>query len=163
VGFFSGTFLPFLRASERPMAMACFRLFTVPPFPPLPLLRVPFLRRHTDRGDDDRADHAAGSYPGRYTIILARRSSAASFTWRPCLVPRLPSRTSPFWHSDLSAPKAFRTFVIRLTPIRRRPRDRRIASAPVIASTGEQAGKAVPEVVIQLPRLRHTKILGIAP
>src|SRR6478736_3288695 len=42
--FFFGTFLPFLRASERPMAMACLRLFTLPPFPPLPLLSVPFLR-----------------------------------------------------------------------------------------------------------------------
>src|ERR1700756_3308769 len=40
-----GTFLPFLRASERAMAIACLRLFTVPPLPPLPLLRVPFLRR----------------------------------------------------------------------------------------------------------------------
>src|ERR1700716_3193433 len=40
-----GTFLPFLRASERPMAIACLRLFTVPPLPPLPLFSVPFLRR----------------------------------------------------------------------------------------------------------------------
>jgi len=39
-----GTFLPFLRASERPMAIACLRLFTVPPLPPLPRLRVPRLR-----------------------------------------------------------------------------------------------------------------------
>src|SRR5215216_4940568 len=30
-----GTFLPFLRALDRPMAMACFRLFTFPPLPPL--------------------------------------------------------------------------------------------------------------------------------
>ena len=37
-----GTFLPFLRASERPMAIACFRLLT---FLPLrPLLSVPFFR-----------------------------------------------------------------------------------------------------------------------
>lgn len=27
------------------MAIACFRLFTFPPFPPLPLRNVPFLRR----------------------------------------------------------------------------------------------------------------------
>ena len=41
-----GTFAPFLRASERPIAIACFRLFTVPPFPPGPDLSVPrFLRR----------------------------------------------------------------------------------------------------------------------
>jgi hypothetical protein len=37
-----GTFAPFLRASERPIAIACFRLVTF--FPLLPLLRVPFLR-----------------------------------------------------------------------------------------------------------------------
>src|SRR5436190_22651123 len=40
-----GTFLPFLRASESPMAIACFLLFTVPPLPPLPRLSNPFLRR----------------------------------------------------------------------------------------------------------------------
>ena len=37
-----GTFAPFERASESPIAIACLRLFT---FRPLPLLRVPFLRR----------------------------------------------------------------------------------------------------------------------
>jgi hypothetical protein len=43
---FRGTFAPFLRASERPIAIACFLLFTVPPFPFLPERRVPaFLRR----------------------------------------------------------------------------------------------------------------------
>jgi len=40
--FFFGTFLPSLRASESPMAIACFRLFTV--FPLRPLLRVPSFR-----------------------------------------------------------------------------------------------------------------------
>jgi hypothetical protein len=40
--FFFGTFLPSLRASERPMAMACFRLLTFLPL--LPLFSVPFLR-----------------------------------------------------------------------------------------------------------------------
>src|SRR5688572_33329834 len=39
---FRGTFAPFLRASESPIAIACFRLFT---FRPLPDLSVPFLRR----------------------------------------------------------------------------------------------------------------------
>jgi hypothetical protein len=29
--FFLGTFAPFFRASERPIAIACRRLFTVPP------------------------------------------------------------------------------------------------------------------------------------
>jgi hypothetical protein len=44
--FFRGTFAPFARASESPIAIACLRLFTVPPFPPGPDLSVPrFLRR----------------------------------------------------------------------------------------------------------------------
>jgi hypothetical protein len=44
--FLEGTFCPFLRASESPMAIACFRLFTLPPLPPLPDFSVPlFLRR----------------------------------------------------------------------------------------------------------------------
>ena len=42
---FRGTFAPFSRASERPIAMACFRLLTRPPFPPLPERRVPFFLR----------------------------------------------------------------------------------------------------------------------
>src|ERR1700684_882935 len=42
---FFGTFFPFLRAFERPMAIACLRLFTFPPLPPRPLFAVPFLKR----------------------------------------------------------------------------------------------------------------------
>src|ERR1700721_3435288 len=44
--FFRGTLAPFFRASESPIAIACLRLLTVPPFPPLPQRRVPlfFLR-----------------------------------------------------------------------------------------------------------------------
>ena len=42
---FLGTFAPFSRASESPIAIACSRLFTVPPLPPRPRLSVPFLRR----------------------------------------------------------------------------------------------------------------------
>jgi hypothetical protein len=43
---FRGTLARLLRASERPMAIACFRLFTVPPLPPFPDFKVPrFLRR----------------------------------------------------------------------------------------------------------------------
>ena len=41
---FFGTFLPFLRASESPIAIACLRLLTLPPRPPLPRLSVPCLR-----------------------------------------------------------------------------------------------------------------------
>ena len=39
---FFGTFPPARRASERPMAIACFRLFTF--LPELPLLSVPLFR-----------------------------------------------------------------------------------------------------------------------
>jgi hypothetical protein len=44
--FLLGTFAPFLRASERPMAIACSRLLTLPPLPPRPDFKVPrfFLR-----------------------------------------------------------------------------------------------------------------------
>ena len=55
--FFFGTFLPSLRASDRPMAMACFRLLTFLPL--LPLFSVPFFFRrvitdtwHRIRGDE---------------------------------------------------------------------------------------------------------------
>jgi hypothetical protein len=40
--FLAGTFFPSFRASERPMAIACFRLFTF--LLDLPLFSVPFLR-----------------------------------------------------------------------------------------------------------------------
>jgi len=43
--FFGGTFAPFLRASDNPIAIACLRLFTVPPFPPRPDFNVPFFSR----------------------------------------------------------------------------------------------------------------------
>src|ERR1700722_5483940 len=45
LAFFSGTFAPFLRASERPIAMACLRLVTLPPLPPLPERSVPSFSR----------------------------------------------------------------------------------------------------------------------
>src|SRR5690349_4641219 len=40
-----GTFAPFSRASESPIAIACLRLVTLPPCPALPRFSVPFLRR----------------------------------------------------------------------------------------------------------------------
>ncbi|HVI37485.1 MAG TPA: hypothetical protein VM684_14735, partial [Gaiellales bacterium] len=43
--FLRGTLAPFFLASDSPIAMACLRLFTVPPWPDFPRLRVPFLRR----------------------------------------------------------------------------------------------------------------------
>jgi len=42
---FFGTFAPFFRASDNPIAMACLRLFTLPPFPALPDFNVPFFFR----------------------------------------------------------------------------------------------------------------------
>jgi hypothetical protein len=41
----AGTFAPFFRASDNPIATAWARLFTLPPFPDLPRRRVPLLRR----------------------------------------------------------------------------------------------------------------------
>jgi hypothetical protein len=38
-----GTRLPLRRALDKPIAIACFRLFTFPPLPPFPLLAVPRL------------------------------------------------------------------------------------------------------------------------
>lgn len=43
--FLAGTFAPFFRASESPMAMACLRLVTRPPLPPGPDRRVPCFSR----------------------------------------------------------------------------------------------------------------------
>src|SRR5215471_19859993 len=43
--FLRGTLAPFLRASERPIAIACFRLLTRPPLPPFPDRKVPRFRR----------------------------------------------------------------------------------------------------------------------
>jgi len=42
VDFLAGTFFPSFRASERPIAIACFRLLTV--LPERPLFKVPFFR-----------------------------------------------------------------------------------------------------------------------
>src|SRR3954454_19116971 len=43
--FFAGTLAPFFLASDRPMAIACSRLFTLPPLPDFPRRSVPRLRR----------------------------------------------------------------------------------------------------------------------
>src|SRR5882724_1462478 len=43
--FFLGTFAPFFRASERPIAIAWDLLFTRPPLPPFPDFSVPCFRR----------------------------------------------------------------------------------------------------------------------
>jgi hypothetical protein len=43
--FFRGTLAPFLRASDRPIAIACFRLLTTPPFPFFPECNAPRFSR----------------------------------------------------------------------------------------------------------------------
>jgi hypothetical protein len=50
--FFLGTLAPFFRASESPIAIACSRLVTFPPWPDFPRLRVPFFRRCIARSTD---------------------------------------------------------------------------------------------------------------
>jgi uncharacterized protein (DUF1810 family) len=71
----AGTFAPFSRASLRPIAIACLRLFT---FRPEPLVSVPFfLRRIADRTDFDA--------PRPYFAIrssCARHLQVPCWTWR---------------------------------------------------------------------------------
>jgi len=47
-----GTLAPSFLASERPIAIACSRLFTMPPLPPFPERRVPFFSRRTALSTD---------------------------------------------------------------------------------------------------------------
>ena len=63
---FFGTFLPFFRASERPIAIACFRLLTFPPFPPLPRFSSPFFLRCIARFT---------SLPALFEYFLAKETS----------------------------------------------------------------------------------------
>jgi len=57
----AGTLAPFLRASLNPIAIACFRLFTVCPDP---LLRLPFFRRRI--ADFTRFDAASPYFAMRH-------------------------------------------------------------------------------------------------
>src|SRR5262249_3288248 len=92
---FFGTFLPFLRAFDRPMAMACLRLFTLPARPPLPLPAVPRLYRRISRSPSRPA-------PREYLrfLRLAIRFSPRCWlrnnlrtTWdNGCISNRLPQR-----------------------------------------------------------------------
>jgi hypothetical protein len=52
--FLRGTFFPFLRASDRPMAIACLRLLTFLPL--LPLFNVPRLRLRIARSTSFEAE-----------------------------------------------------------------------------------------------------------
>ena len=85
--FFLGTFLPFRLASDRPMAIACFRLFT---FLPLPLFNVPFLRLCIARLTDFLA-------PLPYLAIMP------SFQIRRVATSAVPSMDVPLFFGSASA------------------------------------------------------------
>jgi hypothetical protein len=73
-----GTLPPFSRASLRPIAIACFRLFTLPPEP---LRSVPFLRRCIA---DSTVFDAVFPYRAMCTSPMPRKQAAC---WiRSCLV-----------------------------------------------------------------------------
>ena len=52
----AGTFFPFLRASDRPMAIACAREVTAPPCPFFPRLSEPRFSRRSARSTSFDAD-----------------------------------------------------------------------------------------------------------
>jgi len=65
-----GTFAPFFRASDRPIAIACLRLFTVPPLPPRPLFRVPFFLRRIALSTRFDADFPYRRPPDRFEELF---------------------------------------------------------------------------------------------
>jgi hypothetical protein len=73
--FFAGTFLPFWRASESPIAMACLRLVTFLPLPPL--LSVPRFRLCIARSTSLEALRA---YFRAISVPPARRQFPAIFS-----------------------------------------------------------------------------------
>ncbi|HEU4993876.1 MAG TPA: hypothetical protein VFT29_03620 [Gemmatimonadaceae bacterium] len=77
-----GTFAPFLRASDNPIAIACFRLVTRPPFPLLPLSSVPWFRFRIAVSTDSLATSPYFRPPR----VLPR--AVVVFVYRPTL-PRL--------------------------------------------------------------------------
>jgi hypothetical protein len=101
-----GTLAPFSRASFRPMAIACFRLFTLRPDP---LLSVPFLRRCM-------ADSTLFDAFLPYLAILATSGPAA------CKPRALPARVS----SALAAPPS-----PAVAPARRAAAERLTGRGPV--------------------------------
>ena len=85
--FFFGTRAPFLRASERPMAIACWRLLTLPPLPPRPDFKVPFFFLRMAPATDFWApfpylrppDFVLGIQPPRKTVLLRTQFHCAVF------------------------------------------------------------------------------------
>ena len=102
--FFDGTLPPSRRASESPMAMACFRLVTF--FPDLPLFSVPCFRSciafstlswaffpyfdaMLKTSCTSRCARSGRSYRSMYverasTYALRRPTTSTSMTWVPC-------------------------------------------------------------------------------
>jgi hypothetical protein len=76
---FLGTFLPCLRAFDKPMAIACLRLLTLPALPPRPLRAVPRLYR---RISDSTSPLAPREYfRFRFAIAFSKwRESSRDFT-----------------------------------------------------------------------------------
>ena len=72
-----GTFAPFLRASESPIAIACLRLVTRPPLPLLPLTSVPWFRFRIAVSTDSLA-----AAPYRRPLL---RLAVLVFVYRPTL------------------------------------------------------------------------------
>jgi hypothetical protein len=91
--FFFGAFLPSLRASESPMAIACFRLFTVLPL--RPLFRVPSLRSCIAFSTFFEAPLeyflatvvylpvAIDSYPQRFLLLMVAHAAGFGHDTRP--------------------------------------------------------------------------------
>jgi hypothetical protein len=84
---FDGTLSPFFRASDNPIAIASFLLFTLPPFPPRPLRNVPFFRFFIARSTLFPAAFpylrplflrvAMSDHPSRWWVVHARRAYPA--------------------------------------------------------------------------------------
>src|SRR5262245_12453842 len=94
---FRGTVFPFARPSDRPTPVACFRLFTVPPFPPLPRCSVPRLRRRMARSTSLLAPRLyfrrLDFRPLDFLVAIALSSRPPQATRRPVLA----MHRGPFW------------------------------------------------------------------
>jgi hypothetical protein len=75
-----GTFFPCFRASERPIAIACFRLLTTPPLPPLPRFSAPFFRL---RIAFSTVFEAPFEYFLAIVLLLCRKKCATSYAGIP--------------------------------------------------------------------------------
>src|SRR6202034_1156113 len=100
--FLLGTFLPFARASESPIAIACFLLFTVLPLPPL--LSVPALRRFMAPFTSSDADLEYRAMMFSPLQSRKRRFRRGVFVARGALAFSQPARTSEERHGHSPSP-----------------------------------------------------------